>query len=98
MPSKLPDCPSYLCEASSSRENPIDRRERLQYNRLKGSMEESLSVYNKQMEMIFNSLDELTSKSKLDSDWVLMTKDTSVCLLLICEVPYPEYCSLLCSY
>lgn len=57
-----------------------------------------LSVYNKQIEKIsFNSLDELTSKSKLDSDWVLMTKDTSVCLLLICEVPYREYCSLLCS-
>ncbi|XP_046987114.1 uncharacterized protein LOC124575171 [Schistocerca americana] len=95
IPSKLPECPSYLSSHQIAvREDPEIRRGHLENRALQIAIQESVDTHAKMIDAIsFDSLEQMKTKlseCEKHSDWVVINKSDSVSLVLLKHNPYPR--------
>ena len=92
VPSKLPNCPSYLSSATSWRESPDERRSRKEEAAIQSAFVESIADDLQQKQKIkFETLDELVAKLDfLDTFWTVIKQQESVLICHIASMPHPK--------
>ena len=93
IPSRLPNCPSYLSSATNDRESPDSRRIRLEESALQTALRQSVTdeeTHRKARE--FNTLDELKEKLQfVDATyWSVVWQGQSLILGRIIQAPHPK--------
>ncbi|XP_067127710.1 THAP domain-containing protein 1-like [Centruroides vittatus] len=102
VPSKLPNCPKYLSDKKTAvaREAPSKRKERLENEALKATIQESVTSFNHYVNTTtFANFQEMKDKlysnaERFPKEWIMISRENCISIVLLSDT---QNVKVLCS-